>query len=436
MSVTDLRAEARADRAALAEQRRKDAEAADRRRADWQQEQDARQARLTAQRAEQKARRRSERAARRSTAFAPAHVYRTGTLALVVSSGLASLPAQVIHFTRISWMLLPLPLALEGAAWVMAAGVAFADARGLAGRVRWLLRLCVLLAAGFAAWINYGYGSHLAHLSPADRTTAGVGLAAVSLLGPLLFEVRQWVATLAAGEEAPTPREERRHTRLRRRHHRSVAKTADRLLSAAAWGSLTPEEAWERAWTIETGADEPGMTPELHRRSVASSAALAQALLPAPPKAISKHRKASEIVADRSPSDLQETTPGVPVESAARSAVVNLPKPVPVGFLKSTLIVKPHPTATPPVRAVATGAESARPRRATGRVPQSARTPRPKRTADDLLTEARKETADWSDAELTADRIRKAVRTSADKARTLRDTLRAERAATPGETAA
>jgi hypothetical protein len=73
-------------------------------------------------------------------------------------------------------------------------------------------------------------------------------------------------------------------------------------------------------------------------------------------------------------------------------------------------------------------AESTRPRRATGRVPKSARNPRPNRTADELLEEAREATADWSTADLTAEGIRKAVRTSAEKARGLRDTLRAERA--------
>ncbi|MFE3281490.1 hypothetical protein ACFXJJ_00015, partial [Streptomyces sp. NPDC059233] len=60
------------------------------------------------------------------------------------------------------------------------------------------------------------------------------------------------------------------------------------------------------------------------------------------------------------------------------------------------------------------------------RVP--ARTPRPTRTPDDLLAEARSVTADWPDARLTAEGIRKAVRTSSANGRTLRDALKAERA--------
>ncbi|MEU9444531.1 DUF2637 domain-containing protein [Streptomyces sp. NPDC048304] len=108
-----------------------------------------------------------------------------------------------------------------------------------------------------------------------------------------------------------------------------------------------------------------------------------------------------------------------------------LPRPVAVGFLKSTLPAKPvqvigQPTLSP-IERRAVAAESARPRRATGRVPEVARTPRPKRTPDELLDEARKATADWPDTRLTAEGIRREVRTSPANARTLRDALRAER---------
>ncbi|MFI8457651.1 DUF2637 domain-containing protein [Kitasatospora sp. NPDC085464] len=86
----------------------------------------------------------------------------------------------------------------------------------------------------------------------------------------------------------------------------------------------------------------------------------------------------------------------------------------------------PEPAAEP-VRKPTAPAPN-RPRRTTGTVPKSARTTRPKRTNAELLTEARSVTADWPDTDLTADRIRAAVRTSAENARGLRDTLRAERA--------
>jgi hypothetical protein len=52
-----------------------------------------------------------------------------------------------------------------------------------------------------------------------------------------------------------------------------------------------------------------------------------------------------------------------------------------------------------------------------------------KRTPDEILSEARATTAGWTDGELTADRIRAAVHVSQATARTLRDTLKSERAA-------
>ncbi|MEU2628290.1 DUF2637 domain-containing protein [Kitasatospora sp. NPDC007106] len=133
--------------------------------------------------------------------------------------------------------------------------------------------------------------------------------------------------------------------------------------------------------------------------------------------------ESTQTVVNRSGSELREQAHPGPVESVYQS-----PDPTPA----------PAPTADPtppaveaapvrPVRAVA--AVTSRPRRATGTVPQSARTGRPTRTPEQLLAEARSATADWPDDQLTAERIRAAVRTSADRARTLRDALKAERAA-------
>ncbi|WP_103517778.1 DUF2637 domain-containing protein [Streptomyces sp. SM10] len=56
---------------------------------------------------------------------------------------------------------------------------------------------------------------------------------------------------------------------------------------------------------------------------------------------------------------------------------------------------------------------------------------KPRRTPEEILTEAREVTTVWPDAALTADGIREAVRVSAATSRTLRDTLKAERAALP-----
>ncbi|MFD5114847.1 DUF2637 domain-containing protein [Streptomyces sp. NPDC058391] len=134
-------------------------------------------------------------------------------------------------------------------------------------------------------------------------------------------------------------------------------------------------------------------------------------------------QKTTEIDINRSMSDLGESAPE-PIAPVADP--IPLPAPVPVDL--------PEPVTLAPVGS-AVAAESAPRRRATGRVPAAARSARPNRTADQLLDEARSVTADWTDDQLTADGIRKAVRTSAEKARGLRDTLKAERSAGPDEAA-
>jgi hypothetical protein len=127
-------------------------------------------------------------------------------------------------------------------------------------------------------------------------------------------------------------------------------------------------------------------------------------------------------VEETTETEMNRSTADLPVSAPAPVTAVEppaLPAPATVEHEQST------ETAT---ASAAVAAESTRPRRATGRVPKSARNPRPKRTPEELLEEAREATEDWSTDELTAEGIRKAVRTSAEKARGLRDTLRSERA--------
>jgi hypothetical protein len=281
--------ERRKNAAAEAEQRRLDDDAKAERHARARAAEDARRrdnaaAGKAQRRAEKQQRRRDRAARRRERAQAwgknttPEAIYRRGTLALVTASALASLPAQVIHFTAISAILLPLPFALEGAAWVMAAGVAYADSRHLPGWVRWMLRALCLTAAGYAASINYQYG-----LTKAPA--AGYGLAAVSLLGPLFFEVRQWVMTLSAGSRTPQQKAAAKaravHAKRRRKDHKDVTAVAARLLSAAPFGTLAEEDAFRTAWRIINGVATPGMTPALHAQAARSRAALELALVEA-----------------------------------------------------------------------------------------------------------------------------------------------------------
>lgn len=244
------------------EERRKDRE---------EKRQDAAQARRD------KAQRKAARAARREKNLKPENIYRKGTLALVATSAAAAIPAQVAYFVKKSWSLLPVPFALEGAAWVMAAGVAYSDERKLPAWVRWLLRAFCVSAAGFAARINYVHGAE-------TSTTVGWGLAAVTMIGPLFFEIRQWVLTLSASAVGPKQKAEekarRKHERKRRKDHPEVVELAGRLISAAPYGTVKPEDAFQQAWEILKGSSKPGWTPQIHAIAAQSAAALSRAQQP------------------------------------------------------------------------------------------------------------------------------------------------------------
>ncbi|MDX2828643.1 conjugal transfer protein, partial [Streptomyces ipomoeae] len=153
------------------------------------------------------------------------------------------------------------------------------------------------------------------------------------------------------------------------------------------------------------------------------------------PDADANAEESTETVRNRSMADLRESTPAPSVVLTRLPA----PDPVAVDFMKSTLLFKPVPAIASPVDPVsvdsvpagrrAVAVDSPRSRRATGRVPDVARSPRPKRTTDQLLAEARSATADWPDNRITAEGIRREVHTSPANARMLRDTILAERAA-------
>ncbi|MGW2529551.1 conjugal transfer protein [Streptomyces sp. NPDC001595] len=144
----------------------------------------------------------------------------------------------------------------------------------------------------------------------------------------------------------------------------------------------------------------------------------------------------TETTMKRSTAELGESTPE-PVVTLTRLTV---PEPVAVDLGKSIPPLKPLPALPAPIEPAVTEserrtapAESTRPRRATGRLPEVARSPRPKRTPDELLAEARSATAGLPDAKVTAEGIRRAIHTSPANARKLRDALLAERAATAAE---
>ncbi|MFJ4845449.1 conjugal transfer protein [Streptomyces sp. NPDC088733] len=148
--------------------------------------------------------------------------------------------------------------------------------------------------------------------------------------------------------------------------------------------------------------------------------------------AVTNMEKSSGSSRERSTFDLRGSS--TPTVVLSRLAV---PDPVPVDLGKSgtgmkpmpavVSTVKPVPIAPAPARPVP--AASTGPRRATGRVPASAKSARTRRTPEQLMVEARKATAGLPDAQVTGEGIRRALRTSPANARMLRDALLAERAA-------
>ncbi|MEU3748123.1 MULTISPECIES: DUF2637 domain-containing protein [Streptomyces] len=86
------------------------------------------------------------------------------------------------------------------------------------------------------------------------------------------------------------------------------------------------------------------------------------------------------------------------------------------------------PATRPPRSVTATESTGAAPRRATGRVPAAAKSTADRtRTDAEVLDNARRLTTDWTDDQLTAERLRTELRIGQKRARTLRDRLQAER---------
>ncbi|MEU5429955.1 hypothetical protein AB0H73_30775 [Streptomyces olivoreticuli] len=322
---------------------------------------------------------------------------------------------------------------LEGGAWAATFGAAKAARQDRpTGRYRTATWGCALVAAG----VNFWHGSRDYGL------WLGLVLAAASL-----FAVGMWELHLH-GFQAPT-REERaraRHARRRRRHHRTVCRTADRIITALPYGSLPAEEAFAAAWRNRHGA-QPGLTARLLADRLAAESGLGKVIESAADKApqrvtarlwdaaddalpvlgpvcrlpFTNQEEWSSNDSNQSRGDLRKSTPTDPGESADAPVVLPPDRPL-------------DPVPVRPIRVVP-AIDARAPRRATGRVPESARTPRPIRTDDELLAEARQITRGWPDDELTAEGIRKALRTAPVKARALREKLKADRAKTRGVSA-
>ncbi|MFJ8585205.1 conjugal transfer protein [Streptomyces sp. NPDC093595] len=173
----------------------------------------------------------------------------------------------------------------------------------------------------------------------------------------------------------------------------------------------------------------------------AALAAMFSVPFPHTPASLPNQEEVVEVTVNRLGSDVHESVSGAVEVPALQSADPHAdsdstdPASATAGQLARERVLEGlglpiEPPQSVPVKSVA--AVQSGPRRATGRVPEAARTARPTRSHEELLAQARTVTADWAEADLTADGIRKAVRTSSANARMLRDALKAERAGGTG----
>lgn len=187
---------------------------------------------------------------------------------------LAALPAQISYFLGLhrkddtnpgpAWTLAPVPFFLELLAWVGVMGTRWAHRKGLP---RWPFWLMTAALASVAGYIN------LAHGTTEYGTVAGIALAATSVIGPLLAEVRQFLETKAAEdgrdlkqrardrraarEEAKVDRERERIEKAEDERRRKLFKDEfaefERIIAAHPTGNVSREAAWSQAWDTMHG---------------------------------------------------------------------------------------------------------------------------------------------------------------------------------------
>lgn len=214
------------------------------------------------EKAELKARRR-EASADNGTAFK-----RIVNVAVVLGL-LAALPAQLSYFLTLhkegeenpgtAWLLGPIPFFLELLAWVGVLGTRWAHRKGLP---RWPFWILTAALASVAGYIN------LAHGTDEYGIVAGVALAATSVIGPVLAEVRDFLEGRAAADtrsleqraaaKAAAKKQAREQRALAKVHSAEDKRRKElfkhefaeyqRIIVAHPTGAITREAAWQQAW--------------------------------------------------------------------------------------------------------------------------------------------------------------------------------------------
>ncbi|WP_329143483.1 hypothetical protein OIU91_06050 [Streptomyces sp. NBC_01456] len=189
---------------------------------------------------------------------------------IVLTLGLlAALPAQLSYFLKLhrkgdtsgdlAWLMAPVPFFLELLAWVGVLGTQWAHRKGLP---RWPFWILTAALASVAGYIN------LTHGATEYGLVAGVALAATSVIGPVLAEVRQALESKAAvdnrsreqrakekeaakkraAEEREAAKRHKLEDERRKAKWGEVFNEYERIVAAHPIGAITRDEAWKAAW--------------------------------------------------------------------------------------------------------------------------------------------------------------------------------------------
>lgn len=204
---------------------------------------------------------------RREAALDKGDTFKRLVTVIFVLGLLASLPSLVTYFLdlraeggpdRPAWYVLPVPFFLELLAFTAVKGTQWAVRKGFA---RWPFWILTAALAGFAGFINGAKGAEL--FGP----IAGLALAATSIVGPVLVEVREIIEARTAGDnrdaaqratdkakaraEAAKKKEQEQRERKQDADRKSMfPEQFDaylRILAAVPAGSLDRDEAWKEA---------------------------------------------------------------------------------------------------------------------------------------------------------------------------------------------
>ncbi|MGV9227591.1 hypothetical protein ACWDPF_33545 [Streptomyces albogriseolus] len=158
--------------------------------------------------------------------------------------------------------------AIETATWAFTAMAAKAEKEH---RPTARLRVGTWACALFAGALN------LAHWTETNGPVVGIFFGLLTPLATLLWDWRTHTSPRDKEQRADA-RARAKHDRRRRSHHKDVVKLAERLVTAAPFGSLPFEDAFTAAWEIFYGTSVPGMTPALYAQQLDSRRSLGAAM--------------------------------------------------------------------------------------------------------------------------------------------------------------